>query len=747
MLRNAWLIPALPVASFFLILLFGKRLPGKGHEIGLLAVGTAFVLATVCAVQWVNRPATLTVPADHATAESTAPGGVGGPASARSLGLGPQAGEESSASGGVGHAEGETAGAGSVGSGGVGHGAGAQPSSLAAEGHESEEGEHEAEPIRAPVVRHVTWFEAGPVKVEAGIHIDGLAVAMLLVVTLISLLVHVYSTSYMHDDRRYTHYYAGLSLFTGGMLVMVTASNTLQLLFGWEAMGLCSFLLIGHWWEEKANSDAALKAFFTTRTGDIGLLVGISILFFAAGQTFDIAATNEAALSGEIAHGVLLAAASALLLAVIGKSAQFPLHTWLPDAMAGPTPVSCLIHAATMVVAGVYLVARLYGVFWSAFDIGGGGINPVALAGGVTVLIAAALAFVQSDIKKVLAYSTVSQLGYMVMALGVGAWTAGVFHLVTHAFFKGLLFLGAGSVSHAVHSFDMKKDMGGLRKHMPVTCTTFLIGSLALAGIFPLAGFWSKDEILLGAGENGYEAFLVVGLVGALMTAAYMTRCVYLTFFGELRGHGHPHESPPAITVPLVVLAVLSVGAGFLNAPEIELFSKWTENATVLSAGVKHHDFSPVVAALGLGVGLAGIGAAYLYYWRNAGPRRLTERSRLALGGYHLLENKYYLDVLYTDMVVGSIKGPVARAAYWVNQRLIDGIVNGVGLAARGLARFVYDVVDQRMVDGVVNGMGLGAEEGGTILRTTQTGRVQQYAAFLFGAVVVIGGTLALFSG
>jgi NADH-quinone oxidoreductase subunit L len=680
-LRNAWVIPAIPVASFAVILFFGRLLPRKGSEVGVLALALAFALASVCVVQWVNRPAHAHVPV--ATTASS-------------------------------HAAAE-------------HGT-----------------EHEAEPIRRPAVRQADWFRIGDVKVKAGIHIDGLAVTMLFVVTLISLLVHVFSTSYMHDDRRYTYYFAGLSLFTAGMLIMVTAGNTLQLLFGWELMGVCSFMLIGHWWEEKNNSDAALKAFFTTRTGDVGLLLGIVILFFGAGRTFDIATINRMALAGDINHTVLVAGAAALFIGVIGKSAQFPLHTWLPDAMAGPTPVSCLIHAATMVVAGVYLVARLYGVFWSAFDIGAGGVNPIALIGGITILIAAALAFVQSDIKKVLAYSTVSQLGYMVMALGVGAWTAGVFHLVTHAFFKGLLFLGAGSVGHATHSFDMKKDMGGLRESMPLTYRTFLIGSLALAGIFPFAGFWSKDEILLGAGRNGYQLFLVVGLVGAFMTAAYMTRCVYLTFFGEYRGHGHPHESPPAITVPLVVLAALSVGAGFLNAPGVELFSKWTENETVLMAGVPHHEFSVATAVVGMLFGLSGIGAGYLYYWRNLGPHRLTERLAPALAGYRVLENRYYLDHLYTGAVVGSIKGPIARAAYWVNQRVIDGVVNGVGIASRKVAGFVYDVVDQRVVDGAVNGVGFSAEEGGIILRATQTGRVQQYAAFLFGAVVVIGAALVL---
>ncbi|MGH9165804.1 MAG: proton-conducting transporter membrane subunit, partial [Acidimicrobiales bacterium] len=310
----------------------------------------------------------------------------------------------------------------------------------------------------------------------------------------------------------------------------------------------------------------------------------------------------------------------------------------------------------------------------------------------------------------------------------------------------GLLFLGAGSVSHAVHSFDMKKDMGGLRKAMPTTYKTFMIGSLALAGMFPLAGFWSKDEILLGAGENGYGLFLAIGLIGAFMTAAYMTRCVYLTFFGQYRGHGHPHESPPAIVVPLVVLAGLSVVAGLLNAPGVELFGKWTENATVLAAGVQHHDFSLTTALLGMLFAGGGIGAGYAYYWRNLGPHRLTERSSGAMSGYRFLENKYYLDVLYTDMVIGSIKGPIARAAYWINQNVLDGVVNAAGIIARRTGNFVYDVVDQKGVDGLVNRAGQGAEEGGSALRVLQTGRVQQYAAFLFGSVAVLGGALVLFT-
>ncbi|MCZ7527599.1 MAG: NADH-quinone oxidoreductase subunit L [Acidimicrobiia bacterium] len=688
MLRNAWLIPLVPAVSFLLILLFGKRLPRKGSEVGIVAVGASLAMAIVALVQWIDRV-------------NGAEGGEQGGHALRALGRGLMATTE--------------------------HGGG--------------------EGVTA-VTAHHTWWRSGGFDFGVGIQIDGLAVMMMLVVTVVSFLVHVYSTSYMEGDRRFTHYYAFLSLFTASMLLLVVADNTVQLLVGWELVGLCSFVLIGHWWEEKPNSDAALKAFFTTRTGDVGLLVGVIVTFFAAG-TFGITGINEAALSGEVSHTLLLVGAACLLVGIIGKSGQFPLHTWLPDAMAGPTPVSALIHAATMVVAGVYLGGRLYGVFWEGFSIGDGGVNAMALVGGVTVLIGAALAFVQADIKKVLAYSTISQLGYMVMALGVGAWTAAMFHLFTHAFFKALLFLGAGSVSHSGshHSFDMKKDMGGLREHMPQTFWTFVIGSVALAGIFPFAGFWSKDEILATAGQSGYDLFVVVGLVGALMTAAYMTRCVYLTFFGEYRGHGHPHESPRAITVPLWTLAVLSVGAGFINAEAfgIAKFKDWFE-PQVAFPGVTHPEFEVAVALISVGVALLGAGLAYLYYWRRTWPSTLTTRSRAARAGYVFLENKYYLDHLYTGVVVGAIKSPIARAMYWVNQRVIDGAVDGAGAGARRAARVAYDIVDQQGVDGAINGIAVTTGRTGGILRLAQSGRLQRYALVLFAAVGLLSLALVIFT-
>jgi NADH-quinone oxidoreductase subunit L len=689
MLRNAWIIPLLPALSFVAILLFGKRLPRKGAELGVGAVGASFALACVAAWQWIDRVE------DH-----------------------------------TGTAEGLRA---------FGRGVGL----LGGEG-----GEHAAEVGVAPITRGFTWWQNGGIEFNVGISIDGLAVMMMFVVTLVSFLVHVYSTAYMEGDRRFTHFYALLSLFTASMLLLVVADNTIMLLVGWELVGLCSFVLIGHWWEEKPNSDAAVKAFLTTRTGDIGLMIGIIVLFFAAG-TFNIQSINAQAAEGEIGHTLLLVASACLLCGIIGKSGQFPLHTWLPDAMAGPTPVSALIHAATMVVAGVYLGARLFPVFYEGFSIADGGINAMAAIGGITIIIGAVLAFVQRDIKKVLAYSTISQLGYMVMALGVGAWVAAVFHLFTHAFFKALLFLGAGSVSHSGshHSFDMKDDMGGLRKHMPITFLTFMIGSAALAGIFPLAGFWSKDEILATAGHTDFDFFVIVGLIGAFLTAAYMTRCVYLTFFGEYRGHGEPHESPRAITVPLIVLAVLSVVAGWINitAVEFEKFKDWVE-PTVAFPHLEHAEFELIDPILALAFAVLGLLVSYAYWFRNAGPHGITESNPLARSGYRFLENKYYLDALYENVIVAAIKGPIARAAYWVNQKVIDGVINGLGRGTARAGRFAYDVLDQQAVDGAINGIAVSTGETGGLLRYVQSGRVQRYALLLFAAVALLSLALFIFN-
>ena len=565
-LEHAWVVPVIPALSFFLIIFFGKRMPQKGSEFGVASMLGSLVFAGGAAYQWIQRV-------------NGAPEGA----------------------------------------------------------------------FVSPVVKTWTWWQNSGISFGIGQHVDGLTVAILLVVAFISTLVQIYSLEYLRGDRRYTHFFASLTLFSAGMLNMVVAENMIQLILGWEIMGLCSFLLIGHWWEEGANSRAALKAFFTTRTGDIGLLTGTAILFFSANEWttktlgvsgFSIRGLSSWALSGDPGHAAITMGAIALFIAAIGKSGQFPLHTWLPDAMAGPTPVSSLLQSSTMVVAGVFLVARLYPVFFKGMDILGGSANFIVVIGGITIVIAALLAFVQTDIKKVLAYSTVSQLGYMMMGLGAGAWLPAVFHIFTHAFFKACLFLGAGSISHSSshHSFEMKKDMGGLRKFMPITFGTWIISTLALCGVFPFSGFFSKDEIIDNVGHNGYNVFMIVGLAGAFLTAAYMTRATYLTFFGQPRGasagehheeeshnahathddhadHGHdthdahddhashgPHESGWLITVPLIILATLALGSGFLNAAPFgekwENFKKWVEPS------------AEVVSPTGIAYVVGGVGEA-----------------------------------------------------------------------------------------------------------------------------------------
>ena len=723
LLDKVWILPALMGVSFLAILFFGKRLGTRATAgIGIASVSVCLLLSLVVAGQWIQRvddPPTSVPSSELQGVELPAPGEAGAEDHAAAVTpIGPGTGES---------AAGELAAAAEVG---------------------------KAEVAVTPVLAEVTWFQVGGIEFKAGTLVDGLTAMMLVTVTIISLLVHIYSTEYLRGDRRFTHYYAFLSLFTASMLLYVISSNTLQMLVGWELVGLCSFALIGHWWEEKKNSDAALKAFLTNRVGDMGLIIGVTITFFAAGATsFGVLHINDYALSPGANTTLLLVGALCLFAGVTSKSGQFPLHTWLPDAMAGPTPVSALIHAATMVVAGVYLIARLYPVFWSGLAIGSSSFHYVALIGGLTTIIGGVLAFVQYDIKKVLAYSTISQLGYMVMALGVGAWTAGVFHLFTHAFFKAGLFLGAGSVSHAAHhTFDMR-EMGGLRKYMKTTHITFLLATLALAGIIPFAGFWSKDEILAGAAvgqDRAYTFMLVMGLVTAFMTAAYMGRAYWMTFWGEYRGHGTPHESPRVMTVPLVILAVASVTFGFLNFPAsffgLELpsafvhpFEDYVEPNFVFPA-VSHSGFVPWVALLSTVLAVAGLFAAYAYYEKNLGPHGLVARNRLARGGYTFLENKYYLDHLYTDIIAADTKGPVARAAYWFNQNVIDGIVDGTATVFRKASGVVYRGVDQFVVDGIVNGSGTASEASGQLLRRLQTGKVQQYGAILFAGATVLAG-------
>ena len=727
-LSITWVLPLLSFLAFWAILVFAKRIGRESAGfIAIGVIGVQFVLASGAALQWIARKSV------HAAEAGTEAEALGRSAS----------------------------------------GAGRFAARMAEEGGGA---------LREPVGHALTWYSNGPIDIKVGTHIDGFAVAMLFVVAFISATVHVFSREYLRDDERFTHYFAALALFTGAMFWMVQSATTLGLLFGWEVMGLCSYLLIGHWWEDTDNAAAALKAFVTTRTGDIGLLIGIVITFFAAGQTFDMAAINDAALNGEGSHLLWLTAAVCLFAGVVGKSAQFPLHTWLPDAMAGPTPASALIHAATMVVAGVYLVARLYGVFWAGFSIEMGGMNLGAWVGSITLVMAALLAFVQTDIKKVLAYSTVSQLGYMVMGLSVGAWTGAIFHLFTHAFFKALLFQAAGSVAHSGshHSFDMER-MGGLRKHMPRTWATFLVGFLALAGVFPLSGFWSKDEILLGAWKNSFGLALTAGLVGSFMTACYMTRAYWKTFEGENRlhlfhdehdshapaaahdehapsvahdahdAHGAndgPHESPLWITGPLIALAVMAALVGFLQWPGRIWFGHWTENLvieeTILKAGFEH-PFNTGLAIIATVCGIGGLAVGYLYNKVFDGDLGLVRRFAPARIAHTTLRNKYYLDHLWSGVVIGFIRGPLARAAYWFNQQGLDGIVNGAGHSATAAGRWVYRYVDQGLVDNAANGAGSTVTGLGGALRTLQTGKVQNYAAIFVGAVGLIALALVLF--
>lgn len=592
------------------------------------------------------------------------------------------------------------------------------------------------------VEKSVTWFEfGGGLRLELGMSYDFLCGLMFVVVTFISLLVQIYSTSYMHDDKRYTWFYAALSLFTFSMLFLVIANNLIQMIVGWEGVGVCSYFLIGHFWEEKPNSSAAMKAFITTRVGDVGFMFGIIVLF-VTGHTFNIGELNHAAEIGEISETALTLGALLLFCGAVGKSAQFPLHVWLPDAMAGPTPVSALIHAATMVVAGIYLVARMFIVFEHA----GVALDVVAIVASITMLIAAVLALLQDDIKRVLAYSTISQLGYMMAALGVGAYTAGIFHLFTHAMFKALLFLGSGSVIHAVHSNNMS-DMGGLRKYMPHTFKTFIIGSLALAGIFPLAGFWSKDEILGGALRHATSGHFVswivfgTGILVAFLTAFYMTRACVKTFWGEYRGHGHPHESDGAMVTPLWLLAILSCTVGFLGIPVIGVFADW-----INVPGEEHYGFSVgynlVLPAISVVIAVFGIWLAWQMYEKDR--FKIDILSSPFAWVYRFVENKYYLDDIYMGGIVKPIQYPIARASNWFNQKVIDGVVNGAAAASIAEGRWVYRQLDQGLIDHMVNGSaGLSGATGG-LLRYIQTGNVQRYAAVLFVAVALFVGLFAI---
>ena len=574
----------------------------------------------------------------------------------------------------------------------------------------------------------------GVFDIEFGWVVDGLSIMMYFVVGTVALLVFIYATNYMEGEIRYTFFFTSLTLFAGSMLVLVSSPTLIQILIGWELVGVCSYLLIGHYWEKKDNSSAAMKAFITNKIADVGLMIGIIILALNTGTLRISEILYQATHEYEKLSSVAFIAAILLFIGAMGKSAQFPLHVWLPDAMAGPTPVSALMHAATMVTAGVYLLARMFPFYKSmapdALDI-------VMLFGVITLLAAGLIAVVQDDLKKVLAYSTVSQLGYMVAAIGSGAYTAALFHLWTHAFFKALLFLGAGSVIHAVHSNSML-EMGGLRKVMPKTFATFIIGTVALAGLPPFAGFFSKDEILASFNHEGEITFFFIAVLGAFITAFYMTRAVSLTFLGEYRGHGHPHESHNLMTTPLLALSVFAIASGWVNIPGVYTgFTDWV--TTRKNKIVEYHPESFDLFALssGLLAGLLGIALGYYLYQLQGSAETGDDKIKIQ-PIWSVLENKYYLYDFYFKYVIDPVKINISRAVDKFNTNVIDRFVNGFGQIASLLGGIVYNNFDQNGIDKLLNMSSSGTDSFGGKVKLLQTGKTQQYLMLFLGGVVTI---------
>jgi len=596
---------------------------------------------------------------------------------------------------------------------------------------------------------HLTLLRipTGATTLDIGVQIDPLTVALLFMVPTVCLMIFIYSTGYMEGDPRYSRFFAYVCLFATGMLGLVVADNLLLLFISWEVMGLCSYLLIGFWYEKPSAMWAGLKAFITTRIGDVLLMLGMVMLYTQTG-----ALTFETVFEGvehvaETNPTLMYVIALLVFGGAVGKSAQFPLHVWLPDAMEGPTPVSALIHAATMVAAGVFLVARMMPIFMVVA--GMPALAWVAAIGAITAFFASTIAIAQDDIKRVLAYSTISQLGYMIMALGIGGFVAAVFHLITHAFFKALLFLGSGSVIHGVGTNDMM-EMGGLRKKMPYTFWTFLIGMLALAGVPPLAGFWSKDEILAVAFEQNIVVW-VLGTLAAFITAFYMTRQVCLTFAGEPRDEEiHAHESPPTMYVPLIILAIGAALLGLLGVPAefpvlgpllgnnpfhhflVEQFEQWHY------VHLPHVSFNVSVMLISVVMAGAGIGLGYLLYGRK--PLQAGQRDPLERLGFiwTVLRNKYYIDEIYRATV---IRGAIALATLSsrFDQGIIDAIVNLVGKLTERWS-YVSGLFDTYVIDGIVNGVGKVTSALGQELRYIQTGRVQNYMVIVVVSVVLLMG-------
>ena len=566
----------------------------------------------------------------------------------------------------------------------------------------------------SPIEFSKNWIDLGEGgSFPMGVYIDGLAAVMLVVVCFVSLMIQLYSGAFMEGDKRFAWFYAMLNLFTASMLGLVLAPNFIQLYIFWELVGLCSYLLVGHWFEKPSARDAAQKAFIVTRVGDAALFMGIIIFWATTGSTAfeDIV---EAAQAGFIGGSLFTAAVVLVFVGAVGKSAQFPLHVWLPDAMEGPTPVSALIHAATMVAAGVYLVARTYDIFVQSPT----AMLIVAYIGGFTALMAGTMALVKKDIKRVIAYSTVSQLGYMMLGLGIGSYTAGIFHLYNHAFFKALLFLCAGSIIYAMDSYNLF-EMGGLRRRMPVTFWAMVIAGLSLSGIFPFAGFWSKDAIVASAYEEHYYVLFGMALLTVFLTAFYIFRAIFLAFTGEPRTElaRGATESPGIMTGPMLLLAFFSIVSGWVGIPEgfglpiRDYFAEFVVPSEFAqeTLNLEEHAFSFGLGALSVAVALGGIGLAYFLY--AAKSERAGALARRFSGLHTFLDKGWYFDALYGATIV--------RAARWLGR-----VTNGF---------------DRNVLGGLVGGVGRGALGTGGILQRLQSGGVQNYALFILLSVLIIG--------
>jgi NADH-quinone oxidoreductase subunit L len=598
-----------------------------------------------------------------------------------------------------------------------------------------------------------TWIRVGSLHAEFAFQLDPLSAVMILVVTGVGGVIHFYSVGYMYEDPAYWRYFAYLNLFTFAMLTLVLADNILLMFVGWEGVGFCSYALIGFWYKEWANASAGSKAFIVNRVGDFGFMLGAFLLFWSLGSAghptvaFREIAEYASSLQGQQIFGIAVPTLITFLmfLGATGKSAQIPLYVWLPDAMAGPTPVSALIHAATMVTAGVYMIARLNVLFSMAPTT----LSIIATVGALTAFLAATIGTAQNDIKKVLAYSTVSQLGYMFLGVGVGAYAAGIFHLMTHAFFKACLFLGSGSVIHAMHHEQDMRKMGGLKKWMPYTYWTFLIATIAICGIPPTAGFFSKDEILWKAYDNGFLLQWGLGLAGAALTAFYMFRQVFMTFHGECRADHHTqehlHESPAVMTVPLMILAALALCAGVFGVPHAlggaNEFEQWmapvigghAEHAVHAEQGVAAIEY--VLMAVSVGVAVVGFLVARAMYLTKTLSADVVSGAAPRL--YRVVLDKYYVDEFYEAVFVNGLLA-LTRLAALFDQVVIDGIVNGAAKLTTLLSA-LNGLFDHYVVDGAVNGIAALAAFLGGRVRRLQTGEIN---AYLYVIVIALVGVM-----